>query len=45
MILIDCPCCAGEATTDEALRQVRCDGCGAITDVAPDPAIALEPAA
>ena len=28
MITIDCPLCAGEATTDEGLTLVTCDGCG-----------------
>ena len=28
MITIDCPLCAGEATTDEALTVLTCDGCG-----------------
>ena len=45
MITIDCPLCAGEATTDEALSAVTCDGCGVSIDVAPEPAIALDAAA
>ncbi|HET7168624.1 MAG TPA: hypothetical protein VFI69_05435 [Candidatus Limnocylindrales bacterium] len=45
MILIECPCCAGEATTDEALRHVRCEDCGVVADVAPDPHIAFDRAA
>ena len=45
MITIDCPLCAGEATTDEALSAVTCDGCGVSIEVGPDPAIALEAAA
>jgi ribosomal protein S27E len=36
MLTIDCPLCAGEATTDDALTFVACDGCG-VTEVAPDP--------
>ena len=28
MITIDCPLCAGDATADEALTLVTCDGCG-----------------
>ena len=44
MITIDCPLCTGEATTDEALSLVTCDGCGAM-DVAPDPVRTLERAA
>jgi hypothetical protein len=44
MITIDCPFCDGEATTDERLTTVVCDGCGIATDVAPDATI-LEDAA
>ena len=42
MIAIDCPLCAGEASTDEALTLVTCDGCGISAEVAPDPFVALE---
>jgi hypothetical protein len=45
MITIDCPLCAGEATTDEALLTVSCAGCGVTIEVAPDPAIAFDAAA
>lgn len=45
MLTIDCPLCAGEAITDEALTLVACDGCGLSAEVAPDPAIAFETAA
>jgi ribosomal protein S27E len=45
MFTIDCPLCAGEATTDEALTLVACDGCGVTVEVAPDPARWLEIAA
>jgi hypothetical protein len=41
MITIDCPLCAGEASTDEALTLLTCDGCG-IAEIAPDPFVALE---
>jgi len=42
MITIDCPLCAGEATTDQALTLLTCEGCGIATEIAPDPAVALE---
>jgi Pyruvate/2-oxoacid:ferredoxin oxidoreductase delta subunit len=42
MITIECPLCAGEASTDEALTVVRCEGCGISAQVAPDPVVALE---
>ena len=45
MITIDCPFCDGEATTDERLTTVVCDGCGIATDVAPDTTSILEAAA
>ena len=45
MITTDCPFCAGEATLDEALTTVICDGCGVTTEVAPDAAAILEAAA
>jgi hypothetical protein len=38
MLTIDCPLCAGEATADDALVAVACDGCGISVDIAPDPA-------
>jgi Pyruvate/2-oxoacid:ferredoxin oxidoreductase delta subunit len=40
-LTIDCPLCAGEATTDDALSIVACDGCGVTVEVAPDPAVEL----
>lgn len=42
MITIDCPLCASEASTDEALTLVTCDGCAMVAEIAPDPFIALE---
>lgn len=45
MLIIDCPLCAGQATTDEALTLVACDGCGVTVEVAPDPARQFEAAA
>jgi hypothetical protein len=42
MITIDCPLCAGEAATDEALTILTCDGCGISTAIAPDPIVVLE---
>ena len=42
MITIDCPLCAGEASTDEALTLVTCEGCGIATEVSPDPFPALD---
>jgi ribosomal protein S27E len=45
MLTIDCPLCAGEATTDEALSLVSCDGCGVTVEIASEPARLLEMAA
>ena len=45
MLTIDCPLCAGEATTDEALTFVACDVCGVTVEVAPVPARVLAAAA
>jgi hypothetical protein len=45
MITIDCSYCDGEATTDERLTTVVCDGCGITTEVAPDATSILEAAA
>jgi hypothetical protein len=42
MITIDCPLCAGEATTDEALTVLSCDECGISAAIAPDPIVALD---
>ena len=45
MITIDCPLCAGQAATDEALTLVACDGCGFSAEIAPDPVVAFDAAA
>lgn len=45
MITIDCPLCAGEATTDESLSDTTCAGCGVTVDIAPDMVAALDAAA
>lgn len=45
MLMIDCPLCAGEATTDDGLTVVSCDGCGLSAEIAPDPPAAMEVAA
>jgi hypothetical protein len=45
MITIDCPFCAREATTDDGLSVVACDGCGVAVEVTPDGPAALEAAA
>jgi hypothetical protein len=45
MITIDCPLCAGEATTDETLSDMTCAGCGVTVDIAPDLATSLDVAA
>ena len=45
MLTIDCPLCTGEATTDEALTFVACDGCGVSVEIAPEPGLRLEVAA
>ena len=45
MITIECPLCAGDATTDEALTAATCDGCGVSVEIAPDPIAALDVAA
>ena len=42
MITIECPLCAGEAITDEALTLVTCDGCGIAAEIASDRSVALE---
>lgn len=36
MITIDCPLCAGEATTDDALTNVTCEGCGVTVEITPE---------
>ena len=45
MITIDCPFCAGDATTDDGVTVVSCDGCGVTVEVAPDVSAAFEAAA
>jgi hypothetical protein len=45
MITIDCPLCAGQAATDEALTLVTCDDCGISAEIAPDPVRSLDAAA
>jgi hypothetical protein len=45
MLTIDCPLCAGDATIDDGLTVVSCDGCGLRAEIAPDPTTALEVAA
>jgi hypothetical protein len=45
VITIDCPFCAGEASTDQGLTVVACDGCGVAVEVAPDAPALLEVAA
>lgn len=42
MFIVDCPLCAGEASADDALTLVTCDGCGAAAEIAPDPVVALD---
>jgi hypothetical protein len=44
MLTTDCPFCDGEATVDDALTTVTCEGCGS-TDVAPETPTFLEAAA
>jgi len=38
---LDCPLCEGQATIDDELSAVRCDGCGVTVDVAADPALVV----
>jgi ribosomal protein S27E len=45
VITIECPFCEGDATTDETLSVVACDGCGSTLDVAADPAAIIDVAA
>jgi len=45
MITIECPFCAGEATADEGLSVVACDGCGVTVEVAADSPRVFEAAA
>ncbi len=45
MLTIDCPLCAGPASTDDALTLVTCVGCGVDVEIAADPAIRLAAAA
>ena len=42
---LDCPLCAGQATIDDDLTAVSCDGCGVSVDIAADPAILILDAA
>jgi hypothetical protein len=42
MITIDCPLCAGDASTDEAMTVMSCEACGISAAIAPDPAEVLE---
>ena len=42
MITIECPLCAGEATTDETLSDMTCAGCGVTVDIALDPVALLD---
>jgi endogenous inhibitor of DNA gyrase (YacG/DUF329 family) len=45
MVTVECPFCAGEATTNDDLATVNCAGCGTVADVAPDAPSILEIAA
>jgi hypothetical protein len=45
MINIDCPLCAGQAATDEALTLVTCDDCGVSVEIGADPVRSLDAAA
>jgi hypothetical protein len=45
MITIDCPLCAGQAATDEALTLVTCDDCGVSAEIAADRVRVLDVAA
>jgi hypothetical protein len=45
MVTIDCPICMGQATIDDRLTLVACDGCGVTVEVAPEPIAVLEVAA
>ena len=42
MITIDCPLCAGDASTDDAMTVMSCEACGISAVIAPDPVEALE---
>jgi hypothetical protein len=42
MITIDCPLCAGDASTDEAITVMTCEACGISASIAPDPVDILE---
>ena len=42
MITIDCPLCAGDASTDDAMTVMTCEACGISAAIAPDPIDALE---
>ena len=36
MFTTECPMCAGEATLDEELTTLVCDGCAVGVEIAPD---------
>ena len=38
---LDCPLCAGQATVDDGLTALHCDGCGVTVDVAADLALVV----
>ncbi|HSL97544.1 MAG TPA: hypothetical protein VK831_03135 [Candidatus Deferrimicrobiaceae bacterium] len=37
MIELELPCCGTSARLDEDAGEVRCDGCGVVAALAPDP--------
>jgi hypothetical protein len=45
MITTDCPMCDGDATIDDGITVLACDGCGVTVDIPTDHAIRLEAAA
>jgi hypothetical protein len=45
MTTIECPFCAGEATTDDGLTSMACESCGVTVEVAADAPAMLEAAA
>lgn len=44
MLTTECPICAGEATLDDGLTTLACDGCAVHVEIAPDD-VAFEAAA
>ncbi len=44
-VIVDCPLCAGQATTDAALTSMSCAGCGVDVEISPDVAVVLDAAA